>query len=282
MMVAKERALSTHPRRPKFATLPHLTMAQYPLDTDRLLRETFVARAEHHSTLSSTNDRARQCAAVGTGELPLLVVADRQTAGRGRGGHRWWTGQGSLAFSLLLDPGQVAVKQRGRSPLVALAAAVAVVETVEPLIASHQPGIRWPNDVVAAGRKLAGVLVEVLPDQRWIVGIGVNTNNSPAEAPPELRPVAATLLELTGVTHDQTTILVTLLQNLEEKLAQLASEPERIGARADELCLQRGKLLTLHPGDRSVTGRCAGIAPDGALLLETPSGRQAFYSGMLK
>lgn len=258
-------------------------MIEHGLDVDRLLRETFVAQAELHPTLGSTNDRARRCAAEGPIGLPLLVVAERQTAGRGRGGHRWWTGRGSLAFSLLLDPDWGAAgNHRTRSPLVALAAAVALVETVAPLVGRRPVGIDWPNDVLAAGRKLAGVLVEVLPDRRHVLGIGLNTNNSLAEAPPELRQTATTLLELTGVPHDQTTILVTLLQRLEGALGQLASEPERIGARADALCLQHGKTVRLQPGDRPIVGRCAGIAPDGALLLDTPDGRQAFYSGMLK
>jgi BirA family biotin operon repressor/biotin-[acetyl-CoA-carboxylase] ligase len=259
------------------------SLAEFHLDMDRVLRETFIAQAEYHPTLSSTNDRAREYASEGAGKLPFLVAADAQTAGRGRAGHRWWTGQGSLAFSVLLDPGQAAVRQGGHhSPLVPLAATLAVVETVVPLVGSPRVGIEWPNDVMAAGRKLAGVLVEVLPDRRHIVGIGVNTNNWPAEAPPEVRPVATTLRELTGVTHDQTTILVTILQNLEARLGELASEPGRIGTRANALCLQHGRLLTLDQGGRAVTGRCAGIAPDGALLLETPDGREAFSWGMLK
>jgi BirA family biotin operon repressor/biotin-[acetyl-CoA-carboxylase] ligase len=262
-------------------------MVYSPLDMDRVLKETSVARVEHHPALSSTNDRARECAEEGAGALPLLVVADVQTAGRGRGGHRWWTGRGSLAFSVLLDPGQAAIWRGGQSPLVALAAAVAVVEAVAPLVGSHGVGINWPNDVVArvpacGWRKLAGVLVEVLPDGRHIVGIGVNTNNRLAEAPPEVRLVATTLRELTGLTHDQTTILVTLLQRLEARLGQLAAEPGRIGTSADALCLQRGRLLTLDRGGELVSGHCAGIAPDGALLLDTPHGREAFYWGMLK
>ncbi len=210
------------------------------------------------------------------------MVAERQTAGRGRGDHRWWSGPGSLAFSLLLRPDGAAGRGWGQSPLIGLAAAVAVAETVAPLLPAHRVGIRWPNDVIAAGGKLAGVLVEVLPDGRHVVGIGLNTNSSLSQAPPELRPTATTLLELTGTTHDQTAILVALLGHLEEKLQQLASEPGRVAARADALCLQRGESLVLHSAGRAVTGRCAGIAPDGALLLDTPEGRQAFYGGMLK
>ena len=252
------------------------------LDLDRVLRETFVARAEYHPTLASTNDRASRCAAEGAGELPLLVVADRQTAGRGRGSNRWWTGRGSLAMSLLLDPGRSTFEQRSQSPLVALATAVAIVETVRPLVPAQTVGIDWPNDVLAAGGKLAGILVEVLPDGRHVVGIGINTNNSLAEAPPELIGTATTLLELTGRRHDQTTFLVALLRHLERAFGQLALEPGRIGTRADELCLQHGKTLALRLGERSIGGRCAGIAPDGALLLDTPEGRQAFYSGILQ
>lgn len=256
-------------------------MARQSLQIDRTLEQTFVARAEHHGRLTSTNDRASRCAAEGSGELPLLVTADQQSAGRGRGANRWWTGRGSLAFSLLLGPEQLFASGPTRSPLVALAAAVAITEVVAPLVPSQIVGIHWPNDVMAGGRKLAGILVEVLAGGRHIVGIGLNTNNSLAEAPAELRETATTLLELTGREHDQTTILIHLLRRLESGFAEL-SEPDRIATRAGALCLQREKTLTIELGKRSITGRCAGIAPDGALLLDTPDGRRTFHSGVLQ
>ena len=257
-------------------------MPYHHLDIKRVLKETFLAGAEYHPTLSSTNDRASRSSAATAAELPLLVVAEEQTAGRGRGANRWWTGRGGLAMSLLLHPDQLALKQPRQSPLVALAAAVAVVETVALLVPSHPVGIHWPNDVMAAGRKLAGILIEVLPDRRHVVGIGINTNNSLGDAPPELKNTATTLRELTGRPHDQTTLLVRLLRCLQSVFGQLGPEPGRIGARADELCLQRGEMLTLQRGNRSIRGHCAGIAPDGALLLDTPQGRQACYSGVLR
>ena len=164
-------------------------------DIDRILRETFVARAEYHPSIGSTNDRAAECAAQSAGELPLLVLADQQTAGRGRGANRWWTGPGALAFSLLLDGRTVAVGGN-RSPLVALAAAVAVVDAVAPLLPEHPLGIHWPNDVMVGRRKLAGILIEVLPDGRHVVGIGLNTNNTLADAPAELQSRAVTLRDL--------------------------------------------------------------------------------------
>ncbi len=250
------------------------------LDIDRILRETFVARAECHPTLGSTNDRAAECAAQNTGALPLLVTADRQTAGRGRAANRWWTGPGALAFSLLVD-GQMVGAESGRPPLVALAAGVAVVDAVAPLLPEHPLGIHWPNDVMAANRKLAGILVEVLPDRRHVVGIGLNTNNSLADAPAELHGTAATLRDLAQRTCDQTETLIDLLKRLEREFLRLRREPEAVAARADAMCLQRGRMLTLQWGNRTIAGQCRGIAADGAILLETPAGIEAFYSGVV-
>jgi BirA family biotin operon repressor/biotin-[acetyl-CoA-carboxylase] ligase len=251
------------------------------LDIDLLVRETFVAQVQHYATLGSTNDRARQCAAEGVASLPLLIVADEQTAGRGRGTNRWWTGRGSLACSLLLDSDDPGI-DLCRSPLVALGAGVAVAKAAQPLLPCHTVGVHWPNDVVVDGRKLAGVLVEALSDRRLVVGIGMNLNNSLRDAPKELQASAATLWELTGVRHRRTQILLALLRHLGEGLALLASAPQQIAAEANRLCLQHGQPLTVRLGRRVVSGRCEGIASDGALLLDTPRGRERLYSGVLR
>jgi BirA family biotin operon repressor/biotin-[acetyl-CoA-carboxylase] ligase len=289
------------------------------IDAVRVMRETSVARVEYHPTLDSTNTRAAECAARGAIDLPLLVVADRQTAGRGRGGNRWWSSPGSLTFSLLIDAATVAAGEE-RSPLVALAAAVAVVDCVAPLLPTHQVGIYWPNDVYVhigqsqggadipvcreelahRGRqeclphqsechqsedhlmpdhKLAGILVEVLPDRRHVIGIGLNVNNSLADASAELRETAVTLRDLSGRDHDRTAVLIDLLRRLEGLFLQLRESPKEIAGRADSLCLQRGRGLTLRWSNRTVAGVCRGIAADGAIVLETPGGIETFLSG---
>ena len=247
---------------------------------DLLTRETFVARVEHHHSLSSTNDRAKQCAAENPEQLPLLIIADRQTAGRGRRDNCWWTGTGGLAFSLLIAARQFGLK-RSRSPMVALAAAVAVVKTVRCPAASHTVGIHWPNDVFVDDRKLAGVLVEVPSDRLYVVGIGINTNNTLDDAPPELRPTATTLFDLTGTRHDHTEVLSTLLGHLDDELRLLESSCEELSQRANALCLQRGSPLTIQTGKQTTTGTCIGIGPGGELLLDTPQGRKEFFSGVL-
>ena len=137
----------------------------------------------------------------------------------------------------------------------------------------HPLGLHWPNDVYVGRGKLAGILVEVLPDGRHIIGIGLNSNSTAADAPPEIRESIATLADLTGRPHDHTELLVALLENLEAALVQLGEPVETLGERFDLLCLQRGEVLTVHQGEQKITGRCVGIAPDGALLLDTPEGR---------
>ena len=244
-------------------------MSVNDLDTSRILQETFVASLEHHASLASTNDRAAERLAAGAVELPLLIVADEQTAGRGRGANRWWTGAGSLAMSLAVAPEHLGLPPQGRFPMVALAAAVAIVETVAPLLPGHRVGLDWPNDVRADARKLAGILIEVLPDGRHVV-------------PPALRETVATLYELTGRTHDQTQILVSLLQQLQREFARLASAAEQIAERANALCLQYRRTLTIQSGSQTIAGVCRGIAPDGALRLDTREGERRLYSGVLK
>jgi BirA family transcriptional regulator, biotin operon repressor / biotin---[acetyl-CoA-carboxylase] ligase len=251
------------------------------IDLAQILRETFIARAEYHPSIGSTNNRAAQCAAQGVKDLPLLIVADEQTAGRGRGGKRWWTGRGALALSLLVDPRTVAAEE-SRSPLVALASALAVVDTVAPLLPEHRVGIHWPNDVFVDGRKLAGILVEVLPDRSHVIGIGLNTNNSLTNAPAELQATAATLRDLSRQEHDQTRILLDLLRHLDRTFAQLRADPKAIAARANQLCLQQGRPATVRRGNETIAGCCRGIAADGAILLETPNGLEAFHSGTLE
>jgi BirA family biotin operon repressor/biotin-[acetyl-CoA-carboxylase] ligase len=251
------------------------------IDSTHLIANTWIDGVEHHRELGSTQDRARAAAAELALERSLLVVADRQTAGRGRGTNSWWTGEASLAFSLLFDPTRFGLPRRA-VPQISLTAAVALIDTISPMVSGHTLGLRWPNDVYTAGRKLAGVLVDVLPDGRHILGLGINTNNLLVDAPEELRQSIATLHWLTGRLTDHNELLAAFLCEFAAALRLLAQSPVQLGARFNELCLQLEQVLSVRNGAESSTGRCAGIAPDGALLLDTDQGRRAFYSGTLR
>jgi BirA family biotin operon repressor/biotin-[acetyl-CoA-carboxylase] ligase len=252
-----------------------------------LIREkTFVADLEHHFETSSTNDLAIARATEKGAKLPLLIVADCQTAGRGRGSNRWWTGPGSLAFSVLIGPDRLGGKRISDGgtqpwPLISLAVGVAVVEALAPFVPGHEIGIHWPNDCVIDGRKVAGILIEVQGGGKHVIGIGINTNNTAADAPEEVRPRVVTLRDVTGREHDSVEVLISVMQQLERQLFELARSPEAVAARTNELCQQRGKQLEVVRGECRITGQCLGIAPDGALLLEVDGQSLPIYSGVV-
>lgn len=245
-----------------------------------LLKETWITAVEWHETLASTNDRAAELAKLAGTPLPMLLIADEQTAGRGRGGNRWWTGEGSLAFSVLFDSTFTEAANPG-TPLTGLAAGLAVVEAVRPLLDEIETGLHWPNDVFAAGRKLAGILVEVLPNRKTVVGIGLNVNNSAENAPSALRSAVTTLYDLTKQRYDRASILVLLVNQLKRFLDLARLSPEKLGAAADATCLQKDRELHLQWGTKVYSGRCRGIDSTGAILLETDEGVKAFPAGVL-
>jgi len=251
-----------------------------PIDVPRLLAGAPIAHVEHFVSIGSTHDVAHELARAAGTSLPCLVVAETQTAGRGRGQHRWWTGSGSLAFSLVFDPSDWSIEGE-LPPLRSLAVGVAIVETVAPLVPQSRVGLHWPNDVFADGRKIAGVLVDVLAGGRHVVGIGLNVNNSLAGAPSEVSARATSLCELAGGTFDRTAVLCDLLWKLRQAMQAAAADPDAFGSQFQDLCLQVGHPLTIEAAGRRTAGTCVGIAPNGSLLIETPTGIEAIYSGVL-
>lgn len=235
----------------------------------------FVARVETHAELGSTSDRAKH-AADEPGDLPLLVIAEKQTAGRGRGANRWWAGAGALTFSVLLRPGAhgLSAADHGAS---SLATALALCDGLRDGASGGAIGssaladasIKWPNDVLVGGRKIAGVLLEAPRPDRLVVGVGLNLNVRFDAAPAEIRGRATSALVETGRTTDPHAALHAFLAAFAARLRQLA---ERDAALADDWNARSaltGTRTTLVAGGRRVTGECVGIAPDGALRLKS-------------
>jgi BirA family biotin operon repressor/biotin-[acetyl-CoA-carboxylase] ligase len=254
--------------------------ARQPLEPARLRLPAAFTHVEYSIEVDSTNDAARRLALQLPRELGALAITERQTAGRGRGSNRWWTGGGSLAFSMLVDPARYGIEVR-YGCMVALAAAVAVIETATRHLPSPAVGVRWPNDVFVGRRKLAGILVEALGDGRQIIGIGLNVNNSVSEAPPEISSIATSLVDEIGGPLDRTEVLSALVTAVDDALGRLADNRSSLAALADELCLQRDEVLRVQLGEEIVVGRCLGIADDGGLMLDTEAGRRTLYSGVV-
>ena len=208
----------------------------------------------HLRRTDSTNTRARELAARGAPQGTLVTAAE-QTAGRGRQGRSWSAPPGR---SLLCS---VVIREPPR--LLPLAAGVAVAEVAAA--AGAPARLKWPNDVLVDGRKLAGILVEGRPQDRWaLVGVGLNVAVREADFPPELRGLAATL----GLEPDA----------IEPTLAALLIELERwVTAPADQVLEAVRHRDALHGQAVRWTdeeGRAEGIDGDGRLLIRTGDGRR--------
>ncbi len=271
----------------------------FDIDPTRIVLETAVARVDLHEELASTNDLALDLGGqLTTAELPLLVVARRQTGGRGRGPNRWWADHGALTFSLVVDTVEFGLAPR-RWPRISLATGIAVAETVMSQLASdghsasanpgqggtrsHTVQAKWPNDVFLAGRKVAGILAENVASQpqRLVIGIGLNVNNSWREAPAELAAVGTSLMDAADRPLALERVLVELLQRLHQHLAGVADETLPLADLWQSICMLSGRTVTVAVGQQRTTGVCHGINEDGALLLMNEGGMQECVAGVV-
>ena len=203
----------------------------------------------HLRTIGSTNARARELAEAGAPH-GTAATADEQTAGRGRQGRGWSTPPGSaLAVSLVI---------RDPDPLLSLRGGLAVAD-----LAGAGARVKWPNDVLVDGRKVAGVLAEGRPQDGWaVLGIGVNAALDPAVLPEDVRERAGSL----GLDRGELPrALDELLGALERRLAE---PPEQALAALRERDALAGRPVRWDGG----SGTGAGIADDGALLVRDAGG----------
>lgn len=220
---------------------------------------------EAHAVVGSTQDLARAHAQAG--RTGIVVTARRQTAGHGRHNRVWVSPEGNLYASAVID----AVLPPRLVPTVSLAVAVALGEAIEALGARAQ--VKWPNDVLLGGRKVAGILLEHVAG-RFVIGTGVNVAHAPADLP------HATSLAAAGLATTPDAVLDLYLQRLEGWVASLEAEgfaPLRAAwtARAAGL----GAPLRVEVGARTLHGTHGGVDAQGALVLETPSGPQVLAAG---
>lgn len=244
------------------------------------------ARAHHFrlellDACASTNtlllERARAGAPSGS-----VIACELQTAGRGRRGNIWLSGLGgSLTFSLLWRFARDAAGLSGLS----LAAGLALARALAALgIAQVQ--LKWPNDLLHAGRKLGGILIEVHGDgpgsTAAVIGVGLNVRLCP-NLRDAVTQAVTDLASISVPVPRRNRLLAVALIELVQVLEQFAGQgfaplrQEWIARHAHQ-----GKAVTLSSGDgNTVSGRAAGVAEDGALLVETARGMEQFVSGEL-
>lgn len=238
---------------------------------------------EVHDAVSSTSDLVREAARRGAPE-GLTVLADAQTAGRGRLGRAWVSPPGvNLYLSVLLRPDLPAAQ----APQLTLLGGVAVAATA--LAVGLVPTLKWPNDLLLGGRKAAGVLADLETGPRGaiealVLGLGLNVNLDPATLPPEVAPLATSFAAALGAPLDRLRVARVLLETLDawlERFRRHGVGPVREAwLRLSALPGRRLTVVLGGPGAGEVVeGVAAGLGDDGALLLDTPAGRRAILSG---
>jgi BirA family biotin operon repressor/biotin-[acetyl-CoA-carboxylase] ligase len=234
--------------------------------------------------VDSTSDLARQLIDTSSAPLPLVVCADRQTRGRGRGTNLWWSDEGSLTFTIALDPAAHALRPE-HEPRLALATAVAIVDAISPAGLTEPLGIRWPNDIEAGGRKLGGILPEraVTPlGPRILIGVGLNVATDLNDAPPEVRHMATSLWELRDIANPPDEVdhlLYAILDRFPVAMEQLAQDDPALAARWRALDRLRDQTLRVDLGPRIVAGLGRGIDREGALCLASDEGPVRLFGG---
>jgi BirA family biotin operon repressor/biotin-[acetyl-CoA-carboxylase] ligase len=228
----------------------------------------FVVR--RHAVLTSTMDEARAQAHAGAPD-GTVVVAELQTAGRGRRGRKWVSAEGNLLATILLRPRL----PQSRLTELGFVVALALADAVDVVLAGGHARLKWPNDVLIDDAKVAGILIEIVDGGAALVGIGLNVAQSPADT-----PYPATCLRDAGASASCDEALTQLLTALDRRLAQWMTH----GFAATRTAwLARGPapggLVRIRNGDRIDTGRFAGLDVDGALLLADAGAPRRIIAG---
>ncbi|WP_290935964.1 biotin--[acetyl-CoA-carboxylase] ligase [Hyphomonas sp.] len=228
-----------------------------------------------HDTIDSTNSEARRRAQAGSFEN-CWILADEQTAGRGRLQRNWASPKGNIfTTALFREPGGIQVA--GRIPF---AAALAVSDTALEYAPGADVRLKWPNDVRVNKAKLSGILIETGQDAQgfWVIaGMGVNV----AQVPPEAGQAATCLADLSGMQAlDHIDVFGSLTRHFMTRLAQARDGfgPVRTDwlKRAEGL----GGMVRVSPGGVAIEGIFEDMAPDGGLILRLPDGsRQTIRAG---
>jgi len=237
---------------------------------------------------ASTNDVAAEY-----GRNPdndgLVVFAEEQTAGRGRSGAKWHSRRGdSLLFSFVLTGGDIG------GELLSLTCAVAVAEAIGQ-IGSCPARIKWPNDIVLAGKKIAGILVEskikravgrasshdnsrqagtlALPARTiHVIGIGINCHQTAEDFPPELRETATSLDLVSDTRCHRATVARRVLTSLDHWLRVAERDSKQVTETWSRLSTQLGQRVTLSCNRKRFTGNCIGVDPEKGLILQLDRG----------
>ena len=223
-------------------------------------------RIIYYPSLTSTMKVAKREAQRGVAE-GTVIIADEQTAGKGRKKRIWLSPRGSIALSIVLYPSIVHL------PSLIMLSSLAVVYSIEG-VTGLKPQLKWPNDVLINGKKVCGILIETGVRGRKvdysIIGIGINVNLCLADFP-EISPIATSLSAELGREISQTDLIRCLLVEVEKLYLDLPSG-EAIFQQWRSRLVTLGRRVQVSWGETSYEGVAESVTRDGSLLLRCPDG----------
>ena len=222
---------------------------------------------------NSTNDVVEKLARDGVKE-GVVVFAESQTKGRGRLGRKWLSPpRKGLWFSVLLRPD---LRPQAATQLT-VAAATALFRGIRD-VTGLAPEIKWPNDILIRGRKVAGVLTELSAEldrvKHLILGIGVDVNVATSDFPTEMRKFATSLKVETGRHLHRGDLAAAILRELDHDYERIQTRRfPQVAGEWERHCTTIGQRIAIHLGERVLQGQAEALDVDGALLLRTQHGR---------
>jgi len=232
-------------------------------DLSRLRTQIKPFRLHWFPRLRSTNDHAAALRKRGELFAPAMVLTGRQLAGRGRGSHTWWSGPGCLTVTFVIP-----IEEHLAPHQVPLLAGLAVRNAAAEIAQDQRVALKWPNDVLYDGRKLAGLLCERV-HKADLVGLGLNVNLDPRKAPAALRERITSLASITGREFDMADALVAVARHLRTTLLH---RDERLFSHFlheydSHHALVGRRVSVINNGGPPATGKCEGLDSTGRLLL---------------
>lgn len=222
------------------------------------------------SEVSSTNTLAMEMAAQGAAE-GTVVIAEMQTGGKGRLGRKWISPKGNLYASVILRPNIPTHK----APLITLAGAVAVASAISKYC-EVQAAIKWPNDILISGKKVAGLLTEMSAEPDRIkhiaLGIGVDVNMELSELPPDVRALSTTLAVEAGENIDRMSLLQQLLRDLEHWYQVFLKSEADVLKEWEALSMTAGNRVAVSGLGETLEGLAQGIDQEGRLIIALDDG----------
>lgn len=237
---------------------------------------------EHYPILDSTQGLAMEKAQLGAKE-GLVIVAERQTAGRGRSRHKWHSDHtDGIWFSFVIRPKIIPT----RAPQLTLLTATAVAQAIEN-VTGIKPSIKWPNDLLIGDKKIAGILTEMQAEHdeihHVVVGIGLNVNQSVEDLNHEIKTIATSLKIETGETYQKQEIIQEILTNFEASYHDyLANGFEPIRRKWLAYAYRLGETIRYTVNGNVNEGIFRGIDYDGTLIVENQKQeKQKLYSAKI-